>query len=119
VAAVSPGKRRRADGAILCALVGAAFLLHESSSSTWTIVISVLISGFLALGVGLVMVLFGMQFLPRLSLKVGGSYLVGSLVAIITILYTPLVMFKHPGDANLLILLLLCFLIISLVSRLL
>lgn len=100
--------------ATLCALVGSAFLLHESSSSVWTIVISVLISGFLALGVGLVMVLFGMQFLPRLSLKVGGSYLVGSLVAIITIVYTPLVMFKRPSDAHLLILLLLCFLVISL-----
>lgn len=101
-------------GATLCALAGAAFLLHESSSSARTIVMSVFISGFLALGVGLVMVLFGMQFLPRLSLKVGGSYLVGSLVAIITILYTPLVMFKHSTDAQLLILLLLCFLVISL-----
>lgn len=98
----------------LFALIGASALLHESVTSTTGIVISVVVSGVLALGLGICFVLIGMQFLPRLSFKVAGSYLVGGVAAIITILYTPLLMFKHPADLQLLILLLVCFLVISL-----
>ena len=96
------------------ALVGAIALLHESATSTTGIVMSVVVSGILALGLGICFVLIGMQFLPRLSLKVAGSYLVGGAAAIITILYTPLLMFKHLADLQLLVLLLVCFLVISL-----
>jgi signal transduction histidine kinase len=96
------------------ALIGAIALLHESASSTTGIVMSVVVSGVLALGLGICVVLIGMQFLPRLSLKVAAGYLVGGAAAIITILYTPLLMFKRPADLQLLVLLLVCFLVISL-----
>jgi two-component system sensor histidine kinase BaeS len=54
-----------------------------------------------------------MRFLPRVSLKVGLGYGVASAGAIITILYTPLLMFKQVQDLHLLALLLVSFLVIS------
>ena len=100
--------------AVVFAFVGSAALLHESPSSTETIAGSVFVSGLVALAVGMVASLLGMQFLPRLSLKVGGSFLIGSAVAIDAILFSPLPMFQRPGDLHVLILLLLCFLSVSL-----
>jgi signal transduction histidine kinase len=55
----------------------------------------------------------GMRFLPRLSLKVAAAYAIGSVAAIAAVAYTPLLMFKDPGDLHLLVLLLVCFLVIS------
>jgi nitrogen fixation/metabolism regulation signal transduction histidine kinase len=54
-----------------------------------------------------------MRFLPRVSLKVGLGNSVASVGAIITILYTPLLMFKQVQDLHLLVLLLVSFLVIS------
>lgn len=100
--------------ALLFAWLSAIVVLHESPSAVRTIEGSILLSGSLALGIGTLVIVFGMPFLPRLSLKVGFGYLVGSVAGILTVVYTPLLMFKTSADLRLLAVLLACFLVISL-----
>jgi len=102
------------SAALLFAWLSAIVVLHESPSSVRTIEGSILLSGGLAFGIGTLVIVFGMPFLPRLSLKVGFGYLVGSVAGILTVLYTPLLMFKTSADLRLLAVLLVCFLLISL-----
>jgi len=100
--------------ALAVALIGAANVLGESQANVQAIVRYVAISGGIALCLGLIGVAMGMRYLPRLSLKVAAAYAVGSLGAIATVAYAPLLMFKDTGDLHLLILLLVCFMVISL-----
>lgn len=96
------------------AFVGASKMLNEPAPTVATILRYIAISASIALALGLLGVGIGMRFLPRLSLKVAVGYGIGSVGAIITVAYTPLLMFKDPGDLHLLILLLACFMVISL-----
>ncbi|HEV3312043.1 MAG TPA: ATP-binding protein [Chloroflexota bacterium] len=99
--------------ALLVAFVGAADILGESAHNVQSILRYVAISGGIALVIGMIGVAAGMRYLPRLSIKVAGSYAVGSLAAIFTVVYTPLLMFRDRGDLHLLVLLLVCFMVIS------
>jgi len=100
--------------ALLLCWSGAAFGLREPPSAIKAILGSLFVSGGIALAIGIAVLVVGMPFLPRLSLKIGFGYLVGSAAAIITVLYTPLLMFKTPDDVHLLVLLQLCFLVVML-----
>src|SRR5436305_1371829 len=100
--------------ALVVGLAGAILLLHEPPHAVWALTRYLLLSGALALGLGSVGVLLGMRFLPSLSLKVGLGYIIGSVAAMLTVIYTPLLMFKEQGDLHLLVLLLASFLVISL-----
>ena len=88
-------------------------MLHEPPDGVWKLVRYLLLSGGISVGIGIIGVALGMRFLPRVSLKVGLGYAVASVGAIITILYTPLLMFKQVQDLHLLALLLVSFLVIS------
>lgn len=99
---------------LVIAMTGAITVLHEPRHAALAIAQYLLISGGLTLGLGIVGIALGMRFLPHLSLKVGLGYAVSSAAAIITILWTPLLMFKETQDLYLLALLLVCFLVISL-----
>lgn len=100
--------------ALAVGLTGAILLLHEPPHAVWALARYLLLSGALALGIGSIGVLLGMRFLPSLSLKVGLGYIVGSVAAMLTVIYTPLLMFKEQADLQLLVLLLASFLVISL-----
>lgn len=100
--------------ALLIGLLGAVLVLHEPPHAVAALARYLLLSGGLALGLGGVGVLLGMRFLPRLSLKVGLGYIIGSVAAMLTVLYTPLLMFREQADLHLLVLLLTSFLVISL-----
>lgn len=99
---------------LVVAFVGTADVLRESPSAVASNLRYIAISGALALSVGVFGLSLGMRFLPRLSLKVAVAYAIASLGAILTVAYTPLLMFKDPGDLHLLVLLLVCFSVISL-----
>ena len=99
--------------ALLVAFVGATDVLGEGASSVRSIVGYIAISGSVALCLGLISVAVGMRYLPRLSMQIAVAYAVGSLGAIATVAYAPLLMFKDPGDLHLLMLLLVCFMVIS------
>jgi signal transduction histidine kinase len=88
-------------------------VLHEAASAVRLIAQYILISGALSLAVGAAGMTLGARLFPTLSLKIALAYIVASAAAIITILYTPLLMFKEPGDLQLLVLMLVCFLVIS------
>lgn len=100
--------------ALLVAYVGATYALHEDPTNTALILRYVAISGGIALLLGLAGVAFGIRYLPRLSFKVAFAYGVGSLGATFTVAYAPILMFKDSRDLNLLVLMLLCFMVISL-----
>jgi signal transduction histidine kinase len=100
-------------GALGVALLGAVLVLHEPAAATRLIAEYILISGALSLAVGAVGMTLGTRLFPTLSLKIALAYAVASAGAIITILYTPLLMFKAPQDLHLLVLMLVCFLVIS------
>ncbi len=99
---------------LVVAFVGAFDVLRESAGATEGILRYVAVSAGASLIIGLVAVATGNRLLPKLSLEVAVVYAVVSVAAIITIVYTPLLMFKDPGDLHLLVLLLVCFLAISL-----
>jgi len=88
-------------------------LLHESQTAVKTLLGSLLMSGGLALVIGFLVIVVGMPLLPRLAFKLVTGYLVVSLAAILTVLYTPVSMFVQPSDLYLLILLLAYFLVIA------
>jgi signal transduction histidine kinase len=100
-------------GALAVGVLGAALVLHEPAAATRLIAEYILISGALSLAVGGLGTVLGTRLFPTLSLKIALAYAVASFGAIITILYTPLLMFKEPGDLHLLVLMLVCFLVIS------
>ncbi len=100
--------------ALLVVLIGSVDLLHESPSGVVAILRYVGLSAGIALGVGLAGVVGGLRTLPRLSHKIAMVYAIGSIAAILTVIYTPLLMFKDQGDLRLLVLLLVCFLVVSL-----
>lgn len=99
--------------ALIVAVLGSGSILNEPARSTAAIAQYITISGSIALGLGVLSVVVGMRYLPRISLKVAVAYGVGSLGAIFTVAYTPLLMFKDRHDVNLLVLLLVCFMVIS------
>jgi signal transduction histidine kinase len=99
--------------ALFIAYFGATSVLGEPPHAVGLIVMDVAISGGVALLFGVLGLGLGMRFLPRLSLKVAAGYAIGSVAAIAAVAYTPLLMFKDPGDLHLLVLLLVCFLVIS------
>ena len=99
--------------ALLVAYFGAMSVLGEPTHAVNLIVMDVAISGGLALVCGVLGLGLGMRLLPRLSLKVAAGYAIGSVAAIAAVAYTPLLMFKDAGDLHLLVLLLVCFLVIS------
>lgn len=100
-------------GAIGVAVLGAVLVLHEPAAATRSIAQYILISGALSLAVGCLGMALGTRLFPALSLKIALAYVIASVGAIITILYTPLLMFKELSDLHLLVLMLLCFLVIS------
>ncbi len=100
-------------GALAVGVLGAALVLHEPAATTRLIAEYILISGALSLAVGGLGTVLGTRLFPTLSLKIALAYAVASFGAIITILYTPLLMFKEPGDLHLLVLMLVCFMVIS------
>lgn len=100
-------------GALAVGVLGAVLVLHEPPAATRLIAEYILISGALSLAVGGLGTVVGTRLFPTLSLKIALAYAVTSFGAIITILYTPLLMFKEPGDLHLLVLMLLCFMVIS------
>lgn len=101
-------------GAMGVAVLGAVLVLHEPPSATRLIAEYILVSGGLSLAVGWAGMALGTRLFPTLSVKIALAYVIASAAAIITILYTPLLMFKAPGDLHLLVLMLVCFLVISL-----
>ena len=100
-------------GAMGVAVLGAVLVLHEPPSATRLIAEYILVSGGLSLAVGWAGMSLGTRLFPTLSVKIALAYVIASAAAIITILYTPLLMFKAPGDLHLLVLMLVCFLVIS------
>ena len=99
--------------ALIVAYVGSVYALNENPVDTQLILRYVAISGGIALLLGLAGVATGVRYLPRLSFKVAFAYGVGSLGAIFTVAYAPLLMFKNEHDLHLLVLMLLCFMVIS------
>ena len=99
--------------ALIVAYVGSVYALGETGTDTLLIVRYVAISGGIALVLGLAGVVTGVRYLPRLSFKIAFAYGVGSLGAILTVAYAPLLMFKNEHDLHLLVLMLLCFMVIS------
>jgi signal transduction histidine kinase len=99
--------------ALLVAYIGSVGALRESGTDTVLILRYVTISGGVALLLGLVGVAFSMRYMSRLSFKVAFAYGVGSLGAIFTVAYAPLLMFRNQHDLHLLVLMLLCFMVIS------
>jgi two-component system, OmpR family, sensor histidine kinase BaeS len=99
--------------ALAAGTTGAIVVLHEPPDGVWKLVRYLLLSGGISVGIGIIGVALGIRFLPRVSLKVGLGYAVASVGAIITILYTPLLMFKQVQDLHLLALLLVSFLVLS------
>lgn len=101
-------------GALGVAVLGAVLVLHEPPSATRLIAEYILVSGTLSLAVGAAGMALATRLFPTLSVRIALAYIIASAGAIITILYTPLLMFKEPGDLHLLVLMLVCFLVISL-----
>jgi signal transduction histidine kinase len=100
--------------AILVGVGGAILFLHESRHAVIAIAEYLLASAGGALVIGVLGITLGMRALPRLSLKVALGYAVSSVAAIITILVTPLLMFRERSDLYLLVLLLASFIAVSL-----
>jgi signal transduction histidine kinase len=99
--------------ALAVAGIGAKTVLGETNANSLTIVKYVAISGGIALALGCAATTLGSQWLPRLSLKIGLAYAAATAGAILTVIYTPMLMFRDRGDLQLLVLILVCFGVIS------
>lgn len=100
--------------AVSVGVSGSILFLHEPAGTVIVIAEYLLISAGISLAAGIAGTTAGMRLLPRLSLKVGLGYAVSSIAAITTILVTPFLMFRERSDLYLLIMLLACFLVVSL-----
>lgn len=98
-------------GAAVLLLVG---LLHAPPSHTVEALLYLVISGVVSLLIGSAAVLALSRYVPSLGAKIGVAFVLGSIAAIVTILFTPWLMFASQSDFYLLIITLLYFVAISL-----